>query len=503
MANFKKQSGLVLADSLRKAVLQWAIQGQLVAQKADDGQASDLLKAIKTEKARLVADKVIKKEKPLAEITDDEKPFDIPDNWVWVKLGDVMQINPRNRDEDEIDSAFMPMNLLNDGYSNSFTFETRKWGSIKKGFTHFAENDIVFAKITPCFQNRKSAIINNVPNKIGAGTTELHVLRIFKKTINLKYVLYFVKNPIFINDGVATFTGTAGQQRIGTDFVKNYLFPLPPLAEQERIVATLDEILPQIDDLAKSETVLNALQSAFPKQMQSALLLSAISGKLTEQLESDGNASDLLTQIQAEKQRLIKEKIIKKEKPLADITDEEIPFDIPDNWVWVRLGQIVSYNMGKTPPRTSAEYWQDDYPWVSIADMVESGNIITTKEKVSQTAYKDIFKEKISKTGTMIMSFKLTIGRVSILDIDAFHNEAIISIYPNLDEDNAEILKSYLFKILPYISNWGNSKKAIKGNTLNSDSINNMLTPLPPLAEQKRIIAKLDELLPQVQALVI
>ena len=148
-----------------------------------------------------------------------------------------------------MDVGFIPMTLIDEGYGNHHSFELKKWSSIKKGFTHFANNDVVIAKITPCFQNRKSAIVSNLPNGYGAGTTELHVLRANPGDICLKFYLYLFKTQNFIQEGVKAFSGTAGQQRISTEYLKNYFIPIPPLAEQRRIVAKLEELLKQVEKL--------------------------------------------------------------------------------------------------------------------------------------------------------------------------------------------------------------------------------------------------------------
>ena len=171
----------------------------------------------------------------------------------------------------------------------------------------------------------------------------------------------------------------------------------------------------------------------------------------------------------------------------------DTPFDIPDNWEWVRFKDLVDYSMGKTPPRKETEYWSNGtLPWVSIADLVADGTVTATKECVNSFAAENTFKGKISKAGTLLMSFKLTVGKVSILGIDAFHNEAIISIYPFVDPD--KITTMFLFATLPLLSQSGDTKSAIKGNTLNSDSLDALLIPLPPIMEQKRIFDKLHEL---------
>ena len=245
------------------------------------------------------------------------------------------------------------------------------------------------------------------------------------------------------------------------------------------------------------------------QQLKNSILQMAVQGKLVPQDPNDEPASVLLERIRAEKERLIKEKKIKREKnpsvifkgadntPYEKIGDEvrplDTPFDIPDSWEWIRFKDLVDYSMGKTPPRKETEYWSNGtLPWVSIADLVADGTVTETKECVNDYAAEHTFKSKISKAGTLLMSFKLTVGKVSILGIDAFHNEAIISIYPFVDPDR--ITTMFLFALLPLLSQSGDTKSAIKGNTLNSDSLDALLIPLPPIQEQKRIFAKLQEL---------
>ena len=245
------------------------------------------------------------------------------------------------------------------------------------------------------------------------------------------------------------------------------------------------------------------------QQLKNSILQMAVQGKLVPQDPNDEPASVLLERIRAEKERLIKEKKIKREKnpsvifkgadntPYETIGEEvrslDTPFDIPESWEWIRFKDLVDYSMGKTPPRKETEYWSNGtLPWVSIADLVADGTVTGTKECVNSFAAENTFKGKISKAGTLLMSFKLTVGKVSILGIDAFHNEAIISIYPFVDPD--KITTMFLFATLPLLSQSGDTKSAIKGNTLNSDSLDALLIPLPPIMEQKRIIDKLHEL---------
>ena len=308
-----------------------------------------------------------------------------------------------------------------------------------------------------------------------------------------RYLYFFFKSPYGQDCFIKISSGTATPKMNKTD-LKTICVPLPPLCEQKRIVVCVDELMARIDEMEKTENDITALYDAFPGDMKASLLQAAIQGKLTEQLASDGDAETLYADIQQEKQRLIKEGKIKKEKPLPEITDDDIPFDIPENWKWVRFGDCFNYHIGKTPPRKEPIYWKEEFPWVSIADMVDGDITQRTKEKVSDYALASTFSNKVSHAGTLIMSFKLTVGKVSILGMDAVHNEAIISIYPFKDSDN--ITRNYLFKILPFVANSGDTKNAIKGKTLNSESISNLLVPLPPLTEQKRIVDKLDQLLP-------
>lgn len=248
---------------LKKSILQEAIQGKLVPQDPSDEPASELLKRIREEELRLVKEGKLKKK----DITDsvifkgddnrhyekienavtcieNEIPFEIPNSWQWVRVKNLVQLNPKNEAENKIDAAFIPMEKISASYDSNYTFEIAKWGTIKKGYTHFANGDVAFAKITPCFQNKKSAILEKLPNGIGAGTTELKVLRIYGETIDRWYLLYFLKSPQFID--AATFKGTANQQRIVNGYLEEKLFPLPPYNEQRRIVQRINELFSKL-----------------------------------------------------------------------------------------------------------------------------------------------------------------------------------------------------------------------------------------------------------------
>lgn len=236
---------------LQKSILQLAIQGKLVEQRPEEGTAEELYQQIQAEKQRLIKEGKIKKEKPLPEISVDEIPFDIPESWKWVRVSSIVTLNPKNDIHDDTEVGFVPMPLVSDGFKNQHTFDIKKWKNIKSGFTHFANNDIGIAKITPCFQNRKSVIFKDLPNGFGAGTTELSIVRVINDSLCREYLLWFFKTDYFITNGVKSFTGTAGQQRIHKDYLATCLIPLPPIAEQKRIVAKLEEILPLCEKLKK------------------------------------------------------------------------------------------------------------------------------------------------------------------------------------------------------------------------------------------------------------
>jgi len=238
-------------SDLHKSILQLAIQGKLVEQRPEEGTGEELYQQIQAEKQRLIKEGKIKKEKRLPEILEDEIPFDIPESWKWVRVSSIVTLNPKNDIHDDTEVGFVPMPLVSDGFKNQHTFEIKKWKNIKSGFTHFANNDIGIAKITPCFQNRKSVIFKDLPNGFGAGTTELSIVRVINDSLCREYLLWFFKTDYFITNGVKSFTGTAGQQRIHKDYLATCLIPLPPLAEQKRIVKRLEEILPLCEKLKK------------------------------------------------------------------------------------------------------------------------------------------------------------------------------------------------------------------------------------------------------------
>ena len=216
---------------IKSKILDLAISGKLVPRDPNDEPAIELLKRIN----------------PGFEPCDNSHYENLPENWCLAKVKDVFVINPRNKAEDNTIAGFIPMTLIDDGYSNTFSYEKREWGSIKTGFTHFADGDVAVAKISPCLENRKSIVLRDLPNGIGAGTTELHVFR--SSVVVPEYALYFFKSEYFISKCVGTFNGVVGQQRVGKNIIEETQIPIPPINEQTKIVSTIETIFTQLNTI--------------------------------------------------------------------------------------------------------------------------------------------------------------------------------------------------------------------------------------------------------------
>ena len=325
-----------------------------------------------------------------------------------------------------------------------------------------------------------------------------------RRLLELEYLCLYI-NAIPLTPYV---TGTA-QPKMNQEKMNSILIAVPPTDEQRRIVKKYNEIEPLISKYSHAQVRMEKLNKDIYEKIKKSILQEAIQGKLVPQEPTDEPASVLLDRIRVEKQKLLKDGKLKKKDIVDSIIfkgddnkyyenlngktldiSEEVPFDLPESWRWCRLGSIVHYRIGKTPPRGETAFWGPGLiPWVSISDMKEYGTIVHTKESVSPKATSLL--GQISPRGTLLMSFKLTVGRTAILDIDAYHNEAIISIWPFVD---SIALRPYLFYTLPVLANLGDSRDAIKGKTLNTTSINNLLIPLPPSEEQIRIVNRFKDI---------
>ena len=349
---------------------------------------------------------------------------------------------------------------------------------------------------------------------VGIINQALMRISLFDMDICDYYLLYF--DYILKKQAQLLSAGSAIKNIPPFEILKNMLMPIPPIQEQRRIIKKNKVIQYLIEKYRVAQEQAEEMDKSINGLLKKSILQYAIQGKLVPQIESEEPASILLEKIQQAKLQLVKEGKLKKkdldnsvifkgddnkyfEKKGNEVVciDDEIPFEIPDSWEWVRFKNLVQFSLGKTPERIDSTYWSpNDYPWVSIADMEDKSTLTKTKEFISQKALTEKFNKTFSPIGTLIMSFKLTIGKVSILGINAVHNEAIISIFPFINEDN--ITRDYLYNFLSIITGYTASTEAIKGATLNSKKISEMLIPLPPLQEQKRIVKALDNVLTSI-----
>ena len=437
---------------------------------------------------------------------DEEIPFEIPATWEWCRLlsivsllGDGIHGTPEYSEGGSV--YFINGNNLFDGQIliKPDTKTVSKEEAVKH--SRLLNESTVLVSINGTIGNIAFYSGENVI--LGKSACYFNLLN----GIERKYIKIVLQTDYFLEYTKRVATGST-IKNVPLSGMRNVLIPIPPKDEQQVIIDKLSSLKLLIEKFNIEQSQLNKLNAELRSVLKKSILQEAIQGKLLPQITEEGTAQELLEQIRQEKQRLVKEGKLKKSALLdsiiykgddnkyyeqvgnenIDIT-EEIPFDLPDNWTWVRFGQYIRMSIGKTPPRGETKYWTNGkYPWVSISDMSDYGLVTTTKESVSENA-KSLFGE-ISPAGTLIMSFKLTVGRTSLLNTSAYHNEAIISIYPFVDKIYQA--RNYLFHILPIISNLGDSKDAIKGKTLNSKSLNNLLLPLPPLNEQRRIVAMIE-----------
>ena len=444
---------------------------------------------------------------------DEEIPFEIPQGWEWCRVSSLFQINPKVVAEDNTSAAFIPMEAISAGYGSEFRYYEKKWGEIKSGYTAFADNDIAFAKITPCFQNRKSTIFEGLPNGIGAGTTELKILRTYGETINRWFVLYFLESPYFIDE--ATFKGTANQQRIIVGYLENKLFPLPPLAEQERIVGKIGFVMPIIDKYSKSQELLDKMNVELNECLKKSVLQEAIQGKLVPQIAEEGTAQELLEQIKAEKQKLVKEGKLKKSalndsvifrgddnkyweksEDGAVCIDEEIPFEIPSNWAWVRLDDICSFiHRGKSPKYSPIKKYpvvaQKCNQWDGFS--IEKAKFI---EPQSISSYNEEYF--LQDRDLMWNSTGLgTLGRMAIyyMILNPYELAVADSHVTVIRPYKTHIVSEYLYYY--FASNTvqsvieDKSDGSTKQKELATKTVKAYLVPIPPFAEQQRIVQKI------------
>ena len=497
--------------ALRQKILDLAIRGKLVPQDPNDEPASVLLERIRAEKQQMVKDgklkpKDIKNDTVIfkgddnlhyekfsdgtVKCIEDEIPFDVPDNWEWVRIKTACVINPRNSIDDNTEVSFVPMANIKEGYANKFISDIRVWKKVKKGYTHFADNDIGIAKITPCFENKKSVVFSGLINGYGAGTTELYIVRTIPSLVIPEYLLNFVKRDDFIAGGVLTFSGDVGQQRVTKDYVANYLFTLPPLNEQQRILNAVHNANSLIESIEKSK---DNLISDIDKT-KSKILDLAIRGKLVPQDPNDEPASVLLERIRAEKEKLIKQRKIKRDKKESVIfkgddnsyyekigdkvtcIDGEIPFEVPDNWQLCRFYTIYNLISGRDLKVTEYNDKRNGVPYITGASNFSTNGISLIRwTHVPQVT---------TELGDILLTCKGTIGEIAINSFGTAHiARQIMAI-----RSNYSLNANYMSLCIRYYVD--DLRKRAKGLIpgISRDDVLNLILPLPPLLEQNRIV---------------
>lgn len=475
-------------QELKASILQLAIQGKLVEQRPEEGTGEELFLQIQTEKQRLIKAGTIKKEKPLPEITEDEIVFDIPDTWKHVKLGEVFCLE---------------MGQSPDGNTVSETGDG----------IEFHQGKVYFGKMELQLSPQKTTS----PSKYAQSDSALLCVRapvgkvnITKRKVCIGRGLCAVK-PIcgisveFVYYWLATLENTFIKKATGTTFVaitgevvKNQVIPLPPLAEQKRIVAKIEELLPLIDRYEQAWSRLEDFNKRFPVDMQKSILQMAIQGKLVPQLPEEGTGDELFQHIQAEKQVLIKAGTIKKEKPLPEIAEDEIPFDIPENWRWVRWGDLSqSIQYGYNAPAQE----KGRIKMVRISD-IQDGKVLWDTVPYCGIKEDDIPTYLLGANDILFARTGGTVGKSYL--VKEVPEEAIYAGYLIRTQYSSLLCPEYMKYFMESQLYWDqlrNGTIATAQPNCNGKTLSKMILPLPPLGEQKRIVAKLEEILPLCERL--
>lgn len=493
-----------IASDLRQSVLQAAMQGKLTTQKAEDGDARGLLLAIREEKEKLIKEKKSKKEKPLAPIADGEIPFDIPENWVWCRLGEIYCVLNGDRGKNypaksslkhEGNIPFISALNLN-GYNvavdDKLLFATQEqYNKLNAGKLKY--NDTVLCIRGSIGKHGRFQF------NVGAISSSLVIIRPYVTQDLAEYLGFYLDSNIFTLEVTKYNNGTA-QPNLAAADLKKFIIPLPPLPEQHRIVARIEALLKEIEELEQTEKELEAIKAAFPADMKASLLQAAMEGKLTTQKADDGDARGLLRAIREEKEKLVKEKKGKKEKPLAPIMDEEIPFDIPENWVWCRLAEICTklVDGDHNPPKGTNK----KTPYIMASSKNINNDKLVNLESVRYLS-KEVFEKENQRTQAKAGDIFFT--SVGSLGRSCVYNENINICFQRSVSVITTLAYNYFLKYCfdsPAIQNkvlkeaTGTAQKGFYLNQLAA-----MAIPLPPLAEQHRIVEKLDQLLPLCDSL--
>lgn len=481
-------------QELKNSILQLAIQSKLVPQRPEEGNAEELYKQIQAEKQKLIKEGKIKKEKPLPPITDDEKPFEIPASWKWVRLGEIATVLGGKRIP-----AGRKLITENTGHIY-IRVSDMKDDFVSTNNLMYVPHDI-YSTISKYIINKEDIYITvagtigrvgKIPPELnGANLTE-NADRLVFSVIDQNWFIDCLKSSA-VQSQITNVTTKVGQPKLAIKRIQELTIPLPPLAEQKRIVAKIEELLPYVERYETAYNKLQQLNKRFPGDLQKSVLQLAIQGRLVPQHPEEGNAEDLYKQIQAEKQKLIKEGKIKKEKPLPPITDDEKPFEIPKSWKWVRLMEIVS-NLGDGIHGTPQFDDNGSYFFVN-GNNLSNGKIIIKADtkKISVIEYEK-YKKPLNYD-TILISINGTIGNYAFYNGEPIILGKSACYISTIDK----ICKYYLLYIFKTNFFYDYAVKAATQTTIKNVSLKAMRMlpiPLPPLAEQKRIVTKLEEILP-------
>ena len=482
-------------EQLKASILQYAIQGKLLEQRAEEGTGEELYQQIQAEKQRLIQEKKIKKEKPLAEISEDEIPFDIPENWKWCRLSSLTynwgQKTPDKTfcyiDVGSINNISHTLNIENT------VVEAKDASSRAKKIVQ--KGDVIFATIRPYLKNI-CVIDRDFPYE-PIVSTAFAVMHCPKGLLN-KYLYYYLLSPTFMRFANASDKSKGvAYPAIGEKDFFNGLIALPPLAEQKRIVAKIEELLPLVGRYAVAYEKLEQFNAKFPEDMKKSLLQYAIQGKLVEQRPEEGTAEELFARIQEEKQRLIAEKKIKKEKPLPEITEDEKPFDIPESWKWCRLSDIINVRDGT---HDSPKYVPEGIPLVTSKNlsngMIDYGNV----KYITQEDADKINARSMVDDDDILFAMIGSIGNPVLVKKDrefCIKNMALFKKFADTD-----ISMQYMYWFFFYAQY--KLKKEASGGVqafISLSRFREYLVPLPPYEEQIRIANKIEQILPLCERL--
>ena len=482
-------------QQLKNAILQQAIQGKLVEQRAEEGTGQELFETIQDEKQKLIEEGKLKKQKALPQITEEEIPFEIPETWKWVRLGEsgITQTgNTPSKSHSEYYGTYIP--FIGPGDINNSKVDYSKNGLSKKGM-EFGRKAKVNSILQVCIGGSigKSCLVDRDV------CFNQQINSIYPIISNSKFIFYILSSPYFKKYLTDNAGGTA-TPIINRSIWDSILIPLPPLDEQKRIVEKIEELLLLVEKYEKAWTRLEELNKKFPLDMQKAILGQAIQGKLVEQRAEEGTGQELFEAIQEEKQKLIKEGKLKKQKALPEITEDKIPFEIPDTWKWVRLGELL-YKL-TDGAHSTPKYTEEGIPFISVKDLSSGYLNFDSCKYITEEEHSILFNRCNPEFGDILLTKVGTTGIPVIVDTDKqfslFVSVALLK-FNQLKLSNI-FLKYLINSPLVQIQAKENTKGVGNKNWVMRD-IANTIIPLPPLAEQKRIVEKIEELLPLVEKL--